>query len=75
MTTQLKSASFDLTKIHSPALVIAGENDVIKLSHTQWIAHQIKNSQLMIIPKADHFFLMKNPSEFNKIVESFLKKH
>ncbi|MGE7366106.1 alpha/beta fold hydrolase [Desemzia incerta] len=75
MTTQLRSASFELTKILSPTLVMAGENDVIKLSHTQWIAQQIKNSQLVIIPKADHFFLVKNPNEFNKIIESFLKNH
>lgn len=75
MTTQLRSASFELTKILSPTLVMAGENDVIKFSHTQWIAQQIKNSQLVIIPKADHFFLVKNPNEFNKIAESFLKNH
>lgn len=75
MTTQLRNTRFDLTKILSPALVMAGENDVIRLSHTQWIVQQIKHSRLVIIPKADHFFLLKNPSEFNAIAESFLKKH
>ena len=75
MTIQLRKVKFDLTKILSPTLVMAGENDVVRLSHTQWIARQIKNSRLAIVPKANHFFLLEKPSEFNAIVESFLKKH
>lgn len=75
MTIQLKKVRFDLTKVLSPTLVMAGEHDVIRLSHTQRIAQQIKNSRLVVVPKADHFFLLKKPSEFNAIVESFLKNH
>lgn len=50
--------------------VTAGEHDVITLSHTEWITEHIKNGRLVIIPKADHFFLTKKPSDFNSIVES-----
>jgi len=62
-----------LSAIKNKTLVIAGENDLIKESHTRLIAESIKNSQLNIIKKGDHFVSYKMPDEFNKIVHDFLK--
>ena len=44
----------DLGKITVPALIIAGEKDMIKEEDTRFIASSIKNSKLMILPGENH---------------------
>ena len=63
----------DLHTINVTTLVIAGNKDLIKTSHTKAIADNIKNSKLSII-EGDHFVSNKNPNIFNKEVENFLKE-
>lgn len=63
----------ELKKIKVPTLVIAGTNDLIKESHTELIAGNIKDSDLSII-EGDHFIASNNPDEYNKEVEKFLIK-
>lgn len=62
----------DLKKIQSPTLVIAGEKDMIKTSHTKMIAATLPNAQLAIISNADHFCAFKQALKFNEIVLDFL---
>lgn len=62
----------ELSKITSPALVLAGENDLIKQRHTELIAHSLKNSKLVVIPKSDHFIFDKAPGDVNKAALDFL---
>ena len=61
-----------LTRLRMPVLVIAGNKDMIKGSHTKLIAKSIPNAQLQII-NGDHFCARDNPSEFNACVYKFLK--
>lgn len=61
-----------LHAIQAPTLVIAGTKDMIKQSHTEMIAENIPNAKLSVIP-GDHFIANKNPDEFNKVVEDFLR--
>jgi len=61
----------DLAAITAQTLVIAGDNDMIKESHTKLIAKSIKNSQLKII-KGDHFIAAKQSESFNAAVLDFL---
>jgi pimeloyl-ACP methyl ester carboxylesterase len=61
----------ELSQIQSPTLVIAGNNDMIKDSHTRLIARSIPNAQLAIIP-GTHFIANKNPQAFNETVLRFL---
>lgn len=61
----------ELKQIQSPTLVIAGNKDMIKDSHTRLIAAQIPNSELQIIP-GNHFIANKNPEMFNEVVLRFL---
>lgn len=75
MLHQVNNTHFELSNIQAPTLVMAGENDVIKRSHTESIAHRIKDSQLLIVPKADHFFMVKQPDNFNPSALNFLKNH
>lgn len=62
----------DLKKIQCPTLVIAGERDMIKTSHTKMIAASIPNAKLVIIPNADHFCAFKQALKFNEMVLDFL---
>lgn len=64
----------DLNKITAKTLVMAGEKDMIRLSHTKKIAKAINNSRLEIIKGADHFIPYKMPEIFNKTVLEFLEE-
>lgn len=63
----------ELSRITAPTLVICGTRDMIKKSHTREIASGIPNAELTII-KGDHFIANKHPAEFNRAVDTFLKK-
>ncbi|MBQ2751485.1 MAG: alpha/beta hydrolase [Oscillospiraceae bacterium] len=60
-----------LSAINAPTLVIAGDNDMIKDSHTRLIVDSIKNSRLRII-KGDHFIAAKESESFNAELLDFL---
>ena len=61
----------ELSRIQAPTLVIAGDKDMIKESHTRLIAAHIPGSELVIIP-GNHFIANKAPEAFNKAVLQFL---
>ena len=61
----------ELSQIKCPTLVIVGNKDMIKESHTRLIASSIPNAELSIIP-GNHFIANKNPDTFNNKVLEFL---
>ena len=61
----------ELSCIQNPTLVIAGEKDMIKDSHTRLIAKSIPGAMLSIIP-GNHFIANKNPDTFNEVALRFL---
>ena len=61
----------ELSRIQAPTLVIAGDKDMIKASHTRLIASLIPGAQLTILP-GDHFIANKKPGVFNEAVLPFL---
>ncbi|MBE9584309.1 alpha/beta hydrolase [Mucilaginibacter sp. JRF] len=63
-----------LHKINCPVLVIAGDHDVIKNSHTLEIAENIPNSYLWIIPNAGHATPIYKKDWFNNTLSDFFKK-
>lgn len=63
----------DLKKIQCPVLVIAGQKDIIKETHTKGIANSISKGRLYIAPNETHFFPKENKTLFNKIVLDYLK--
>ncbi len=71
MVKEPNIAPESLAKIENSTLVIVGEKDMIKSSHTKLICEKIPHSELKIIP-GDHFIANKNPTAFNTAVESFL---
>ena len=63
-----------LNKIQNKVLVIAGEKDVIKQSHTEFLAKQIPNSELKIYKDASHMIPFENADQLNQDILEFLKK-
>ena len=63
----------ELSGITAPTLVICGTRDMIKESHTKEIAACIPNAELRIL-NGDHFIANKRHSEFNRMVDDFLKR-
>ena len=61
----------ELRKIQSPTLVIAGDDDMIKESHTRLIADSIPGAELAIL-HGSHFVANQNPEAFNETVLRFL---
>lgn len=62
-----------LRALRMPALVVAGEQDMVLESHTRAIAAPIPGAKLAILP-GDHFVARENWQKFNSEVLEFLEK-
>jgi pimeloyl-ACP methyl ester carboxylesterase len=63
-----------LKTIKAPSLIMAGENDVINLKHTELIAKSIPGATMYIFKGATHYVPVDQPNEFNKEVLDFFEK-
>jgi pimeloyl-ACP methyl ester carboxylesterase len=61
----------DLNNIKIPTLVIGGDHDVIKPSHTLLIYQNIPNADLWILPNSGHSTPIVYKDDFNKNVDNF----
>ena len=73
MITQPHISAGDLAAIQAPALVLAGEHDMIPEAHTRLIAAGLPHARLHIFPGAGHGALMEVPDAFNAAVDAFLR--
>ena len=64
--------SDELSNIKAQVLIMAGDEDAIKLEHILDIYHHIPNAHLLIMPCATHFMLREEYALFNQMVERFL---
>lgn len=71
MVDQPNLTDHELGQITAQTLVIVGTHDLIKASHTRYIAQHIPHSQLAWID-GNHFVANKNPEPFNRAVLDFL---
>lgn len=62
----------ELSNIESPVLVIAGDEDVIKLEHILEIYQKIPKAQLFIMPGATHFMIRSEHELLNQMANRFL---
>ncbi len=74
MLTQPNISKDDLNKIKSPVLVIAGDRDVIKPDHTEFISKQIPNAEKKIYNDTTHMVPFEKPDQLNEDIVSFLGK-
>lgn len=68
-----KIAPEDLSAIHIPTLIMAGEKDIVLEKHTVLIKNNIKGAQLSILDGADHYAPVASSELFNTTVLTFLK--
>lgn len=61
-----------LAGIRIPVLVLAGEHDIIKASHTKLIAQSLPDSQLKILPGEDHGSYIIHSSKLYSHIREFL---
>jgi len=74
MVDEPKITTEQLNHIKAKVFVLAGENDLILRSHTEYIAKEIPNSKLKIYKGASHGVPIERAEELNKDVIEFLKK-
>lgn len=63
----------DLQKVTMPVLVIVGNNDMIRHSHSAGLAKKLPSGRLCVI-RGDHFIALREWKEFNRQIERFLKE-
>ena len=65
----------DLHRISAPALVMVGEEDILKpRKYAEIIAAQIPNSEFVVIPHAGHAVLWEQAPVFNSLTLGFVAK-
>ncbi|MBB3035761.1 pimeloyl-ACP methyl ester carboxylesterase [Hoyosella altamirensis] len=62
-----------LRRPHIPALVIAGQRDVVRSGHTELIARSLPGSELHILRGAKHEIPFENAEQCNALVLDFLR--
>ncbi len=62
----------NLANIHVPVLVMAGDDEVIALSHTCSMYEALPESQLAIVPGTSHAVLKERTKESVRIIRHFL---
>ena len=63
-----------IQKIQSPVLVIAGDRDIIRGTHTLEMFDNLPNAHLAILPGQTHWAPATDPDGFNALVGKFLEK-
>lgn len=61
-----------LKSLCMPTLVLVGSNDMIQASHSKEIAVALPNAQLVTL-KGGHCIAAESPTEYNRVVDAFLK--
>jgi pimeloyl-ACP methyl ester carboxylesterase len=64
-----------ISQITAPTLIVTGEKDMISQAHTDELNQSIANSQQLIIPNSDHFWMFKQPEVLNDCIRKFLSNH
>ena len=62
-----------LRQIAAPALIIAGDRDLITHAHTVAIYRNLRRSWLWIVPNSGHATLQEHADEFNRKVDEFFQ--
>jgi pimeloyl-ACP methyl ester carboxylesterase len=62
----------DLARVSVPVLLMAGDDDLIPLSHTAAFFAALSEGQLAIVPGASHGLPMEHPHEVVGLIERFL---
>ena len=72
VTTEPTLTSGDLATITAPTLVIAGDDDLVRLDHTCALYEALPAGQLAIVPGTSHILPLERPAEVARIILDFL---
>jgi pimeloyl-ACP methyl ester carboxylesterase len=72
MVKDINVTTTDLNHFHAKTLVIVGKYDIIKRSHSIYLAKEIPQAAFVLVAHQGHSFAKKNPELFNQEVLSFL---
>jgi pimeloyl-ACP methyl ester carboxylesterase len=64
----------DLGRISHPALVIAGDDDAIRLDHTCALFEALPAGELAIVPGASHLLPIEKPIDAARLILDFLQR-
>ena len=62
-----------LRRVGAPALIVAGDRDVITLEHTVAIYRHLPRAWLWIVPDSGHATLVEHAAEFNRQADEFFR--
>lgn len=72
MLTEPDIKKEDLNKIKTPAVILAGSRDLIKQSHTEYIAENIPGSTLQILKGEDHSSYVIHSKKLFNIIKPYI---
>jgi pimeloyl-ACP methyl ester carboxylesterase len=73
VTTEPTLTVEDLKNIVAPTLVMAGDDDMIKLSHTAELYEALPNGQLSVVPGTSHALPIERSAETARVIVDFLQ--
>ena len=73
ITTEPTLTVDELKTIVAPTLVMVGDDDMIKLSHTSALFEALPHGQLAIVPATSHALPVERPTETAQIIFGFLR--
>ncbi|WP_086313017.1 hypothetical protein A5821_000593 [Enterococcus sp. 7F3_DIV0205] len=74
MTHDIGVSKTDLQRFSAKTLVIVGKYDIIKQSHSIYLAKEIPHASFILVPKQGHSFAKKDPETFNREILTFLQE-
>ncbi len=72
VATEPTLTTTDLAAITAPTLVMAGDDDLIRLDHTCALYEALPAGQLAILPGSSHAVPLERPVDVARIVGDFL---
>ena len=72
VTTEPTLTKDELATITAPALIMAGDDDMVRLDHTCALYEALPAGQLVIVPGTSHVLPLERPAEVARIIMDFL---
>lgn len=64
-----------VSDINIPTLIIAGKEDILTpVKYSEYLNHQIYDTELTFIEGSGHFVMQEKPDEFNEVILNFIKE-
>jgi pimeloyl-ACP methyl ester carboxylesterase len=65
----------ELAGVRVPALVMQGDDDIVKVEHSAALAATLPGAQLAVVPGTSHMALLEKPDLVNRLILEFLGDH